>query len=155
MAARLSAIISATLLSGFILAPVAFAVVGGVSAATSHVGGKARRTLPWQVGDAYKLKGCKRTGVYADGKRVFVVKGLAHDDGTYQLYVDRVERLDDAAELKRFAPPKKRTACAPMVDCETCSCLHDGSVAVLPKELPGPDDDDATTTPECPPKTLV
>lgn len=129
VAARLSAIVSATLLGG-LFAPAALALAGGVSGITSSASGAARKTMPWRVGDAFKLRGFKRDGVYADG-RVIVVKGLSHADGTYQLYLDRIEWLDANGNVRKLAQmraPKRRTDGGPKVECETCSCFHDGSL---------------------------
>lgn len=129
VAARLSAIASATLLGG-LFAPAALALVGGVSGVTSSPSAAARKTLPWRVGDAFKLRGFKRDGVYADG-RIIVVKGMSHADGTYQLYLDRIEWLDangNVCKLSQMRTPKRRTDGAPKVECETCSCFYDGAV---------------------------
>ena len=68
VAARLGAIVSATLLFGGL---VGVGLVGGLSGVTS-------------------VRGAKMDGVYADG-RIMVVRGRKHEDGVYELYIAGIE----------------------------------------------------------------
>lgn len=128
VAGRLSVIVGATVISGVVLAPVTLAVVGGVSGATSNAPRRARKTLPWQVGDAYKLQGCRRGGQYADG-RTLVVRGVEHPDGLYQLYIARIEWTDPKTGLvtksKDLRTPRLRTKGAPLLLSETHCALFE------------------------------
>lgn len=131
VAARLSFITSATLMSGFVFSPVAFVLAGGASRATTGCSGKARKTLPWNVGDSYKMVGCRKDFCFGDG-RTYVIKGIAHQDGLYQLYIHSVEYQN--GKVKTFPAPKLRTKGAPVKQDEIASCFHDGSVAMVPAE---------------------
>lgn len=138
VAGRLSVIVGATVISGVVLAPITLAVVGGVSAASSNAPRRARKTLPWQVGEAYKLQGCRRGGQFADG-RTLVVKGIEHADGLYQLYVARIEWTDPKTGLvtktKELRTPRLRTKGAPLVLTEThCALFEDASNDGLDKD---------------------